>query len=114
MCLSLCRERGVRVVMIATPLSEYMLWSTSGFDEILATHRAVSEKWGVPFYDFNLKKDKLERYPEETAYFDQHHLCEASARDFPYDLAEVLMSENPDALFYGSYEEALHARHQAP
>ncbi len=114
MCLSLCRERGVRVVMIATPLSEYMLWSTSGFDEILATHRAVSEKWGVPFYDFNLKKDKLERYPEETAYFDQHHLCEASARDFPYDLAEVLMSENPDALFYGSYEEALHARYQAP
>lgn len=112
-CFALCQGRDVQVVVIATPLSEYMLWSTSGFDEILATHQAICEKWGVPFYDFNLKKDKLERYPEGTAYFDQHHLCEASARDFPYDLAEVLASEDPGALFYGSYEQAIHARFKA-
>lgn len=112
-CLALCREKGVEVVMVATPLSEYMLWSTDGFDAVLRVHQGVSEKWGVPFYDFNLKKDKLERYPEASAYFDQHHLCEASAQDFPFDLAEVLTSDDPDALFYSSYEEAIHERLQA-
>ena len=113
-CLELCRERGIETVLISTPLSEYMLWNWDGFDEILATHRAVSEKWGVPLYDFNLKKDKLSRYPEETAYYDQHHLCEASARVFPYDLAEVMQraraGEDVSGEFYGSYEEAIRAR----
>lgn len=113
-CLELCRDRGIEVVMIATPLSEYKLWSCDGFDEILATHRAVARRWNVPFYDFNLKKDKLNRYPEETSYFDQHHLCEASAQVFPYDLAEIITraraGEDVSGEFYSSYEEAIRAR----
>ncbi len=113
-CLELCRERGVEAVLISTPLSEYMLWNCDGFDEILATHRGVSEKWGVPLYDFNLKKDKLERYPEETAYCDQHHLCEASAQEFPKDLADILLraraGEDVSGEFYATYDEAIHAR----
>lgn len=113
-CLELCRERGIETILISTPLSEYKLWSCAGFDAILATHREISEKWGVPLYDFNLKKDKLSRYPEEAAFYDQHHLCEEGAKAFPYDLAEVISAarEGRDVSgeFYGSYEEAIRAR----
>jgi len=113
-CLELCREKGIETFLITTPLSEYMLWNCDGFDEILVTHRAVSEKWDVPYFDFNLKKDKLARYPEETSYFDQHHLCQASAQVFPYDLAELIKrtraGEDVSGDFYNSYEEAIRAR----
>ena len=113
-CLELCRERGVEAVLIVTPLSEYMLWNCDGFDEILATHRGVSEKWGVPLYDFNLKKDKLSRYSEETAYCDQHHLCEAGAQVFTGDLADILLraraGEDVSGEFYTTYDEAIHSR----
>lgn len=113
-CIELCRDKGIEVVLITTPVSEYMLWSNDGFDDILQVHREISEKWDVPLLDFNLKRDKLDRYPEETSYCDQHHLCEESAREFSKDLAETVKllraGEDTGALFYGSYEEAIRGR----
>lgn len=113
-CIELCLEQGIEVILITTPLSEYMLWSNDGFDDILSVHRSISEKWDVPLLDFNLKRDKLERYPEETSYFDQHHLCETSAPEFSRDLAETVQrlraGEDLSPLFYGSYEEAIRGR----
>lgn len=113
-CVALCHQMGVEVVLIATPLSEHMLWSTVGLEEISRQYRQLADYWGEPFYDFNLKKDKLERYPEDTAYCDEHHLCEAAAQVFPYDLAEVLhLAEaggDVEALFYDTYEEAIRGR----
>ena len=115
--LALCGEKGIQVILVVTPISEGRLWRYSGYDTILQWYRDISEKWGCPLYDFNRYRDKLEHYPEDTGFYDTCHLTEDSAAVFSMDLAEILEMRRQgiptEDLFYGSYEEAIHARLEA-
>ena len=81
---------------------------------MLGWYRELSETWGCPLYDFNLLKDKLERYPQDIGFYDGSHLQEEYAAVFTEDFAQILQmaqsGERVEDLFYDTYEEAIHAR----
>lgn len=112
--LTLCRDKNIQVILVVTPLSESTLWIYDGFDTVLGWYRELSETWGCPLYDFNLLKDKLERYPQDIGFYDGSHLQEEYAAVFTEDFAQILQmaqsGERVEDLFYDTYEEAIHAR----
>ena len=112
--LTLCKSKNIEVIFLATPMSEYYLWREDDLDIMRQWYQDTSDKWGCTFYDFNLLKAKLERYPEATAYTDEIHMSKAGAVAFSEDLAMVLSmaqkGEDTSSLFYSTYDEAIHAR----
>lgn len=115
--LELCRDRGIQVILVVTPVSEGRLWEYSGYDTVLSWYRELSETWDIPLYDFNLYKNKVSHYPEKTSFYDKGHMSLEGAEAFSRDLAEVLRlaarGEKTDDLFYECYEEAISARWEA-
>ena len=115
--LELCRDREIQVILVVTPLSEDRLWRYEGYDTVLSWYQELSRKWDCPLYDFNLYKDKVAHYSEETGFFDAGHLSLEGAEAFSADLAEVLwragQGQNTDDLFYENYEQAIAARWEA-
>lgn len=112
--LTLCQRNNIKVILLAVPTSESFLWREDNLDVMRQWYQDTSAKWDCTFYDFNLLKSKLERYPEATAYADETHMSKTGAIAFSEDLAQVLSmaqkGENIDDLFYSTYEEAIHAR----
>lgn len=112
--LSLCQSKNINVILLATPMSECFLWREDNLDDMRQWYQDVSDKWGCTFYDFNLLKNKLERYPEATAYADITHMSKTGAVAFSEDLAMVLSmaqkGEDTSSLFYSAYDEAIYAR----
>lgn len=115
--LELCRERNIRVILVTTPVSEGRLWEYDGYDTVRSWYRELSEAWDLSFYDFNLYRDKVSHYPEDTSFYDKGHMSLEGAEVFSRDLAEVLdradRGEDTDGLFYDSYEEAIRERWEA-
>ncbi len=108
-CMELCREKGVRVLLITTPMPEKTLLTYDGLETVRGWYAAYAERYGCEFYDFNLLKSKTRDYPEDTAFFDQTHVSRFGAQTFTADLCTVLRKvENGDSisdLFYKSYSE---------
>ncbi|MDD6022746.1 MAG: hypothetical protein PUC06_00700 [Oscillospiraceae bacterium] len=108
--MELMQERGIRVILVATPLSEEFLLTQSNLPSIMDWYRQQADSYGCEFYDFNLQKDYTSLYPAETAFLNTTHLVESGAETFSRQLARVIRmaeaGEDVSGLFYGSYAEA--------
>lgn len=112
--IQFCREQEIELVVVTAPICEGALWANEGYDSILEQYLAICGENGLEYYDFNLYRDKLSRYPEETAFYDEAHLSHSGADSFSADLAGVLRlgQEGLDVthLFYSTYDEAIFGR----
>lgn len=108
--LTLCKEKGIQVILVTLPISERITRMYDGLDEIYGQYVELSRTWGLPFYDFNLYRGKTGLFSDETAFCDISHMSEEGSRDFTDLLADVLLriqaGENISGLFYDSYAQA--------
>lgn len=108
--MELMQQQGIRVILVATPVSEEFLLTQSNIQNIMDWYRQQADSYGCEFYDFNLQKDYTSLYPAETAFLDTTHLVESGAETFSRQLARVIRmaeaGEDVSGLFYDSYAEA--------
>lgn len=109
-CMELCRERGVRVIMIVTPVADEMLAQYRNPEMVFDQYRAVAAEYGCDYYDFNLLRDRSERYPAATAFYDKNHLSESGAATFSRQFAEIVAAaeagEDVSGFFFRDYSTA--------
>lgn len=89
-CLTLCKEKGVRLILVVTPLSDKQIICNTDLETVRGWYLHYAEKYGCEFYDFNLIKTKLTDYPSDTAFFDSTHLSREGAAVFSAQLCDVL------------------------
>lgn len=106
-CMELCKEKGVRLILVVTPISSQRIIRYSGFDTMLGWFRDYAKQYDCELYDFNLIKTRMEDYPMDTGFFDTTHLAQGSAEVFTNQLCEVLTmakaGEDTSALFLPDY-----------
>ena len=107
--LTMCQEKGVQVILVATPLTDAFLCQYDNFQHFYDWYAELAETWGLRFYDFNLLKGKSEMFPDLTLYFDHLHFNDEGADKFSEFFAELLVradaGEDLNDLFYPSYAE---------
>lgn len=109
-CIELCQDRGIRVVLVVTPIAAQTVCKFDNLDVINGYYLALCEEYGLAFYDFNLLKDRPTLLSEKTSFFDATHLSEEGARIFSETFAEVVSAaargDSVRERFYASYAEA--------
>lgn len=107
--LTLCRERGIRVILVTTPLADAYLCQYDNFQYFYEWYTELAAQWELTYYDFNLLKEKSALFPDRTFYFDHLHLNDAGAEKYSKVFAELLLraqaGEDLSELFYASYPE---------
>lgn len=109
-CIELCREKGVRLILVVTPISDWRIITHEGFDTVLGWLWEYQEQYGCELYDFNLIKTRAEDYPMDTSFFDGSHLTTAGAKQFTEQLCQILKmaqaGEDTAPLFLPDYAAA--------
>jgi hypothetical protein len=107
--IALCKEKGIRLMMVTTPLSKVTVCRYSNLDVFREKYVEIAKENNLEYYDFNLLVDKDELFPDETAFSDRFHLsndgAEIFTRYFTDFIQKVDAGENVDDLFYSSYAE---------
>ncbi len=106
---ALCEENNIKVIVIATPLSDGAIMSYDKLDTIHEGYKEICEKWSCEYYNFSLYKGKCDLFKDSNAFYDRNHLSNIGAKTFSYILSDILKqsSEGNDCsdLFYNTYEE---------
>ncbi|MBO4899404.1 MAG: hypothetical protein J5509_03875 [Lachnospiraceae bacterium] len=104
-----CVKNGIDVTLINIPIYDLQLISAGDYDAYVSDIRALADKYGIEYYDFNLlKKDQMDLRDEEY-YADVSHLNAYGSSVFTPILWDVLSStadENAEK-FYDTYAEKL-------
>lgn len=107
--LTLCKNRGIRVILVTTPITDAYLCKYDNFQYFYEGYQALAEQWGLEFYDFNLYREKETLFPDETMFYDVLHLNDEGAALFSQVFADLLVradrGEDISDLFYHSYGE---------
>ncbi len=105
----LCQENNIKVIVIATPLSNAAIMSYDELDYIHNAYKEICEDWDCEYYNFSLYKGKSELFNDKNAFFDRNHLSYNGATTFSNLLSEIieksLNGEDCDSLFFENYEE---------
>lgn len=108
-CLDLCREQGVEVILVVTPMADRSILGYSGLDTVLGWYREYAREYQCTLLDFNLLKTRMDDYPQDTAFHDRTHLSFSGAETFTNDLCRVLelvrTGEDVQDMFYANYAE---------
>lgn len=109
-CLDLCKDYGVRVIMVVTPLADKGIITRDGFDVVHSWYSKYAEEYGYEYYDFNLHKNKVHDFSQETDFFDSAHLSVHGAEDFSKIFCDTIKAvdngEDVSERFFESYSEA--------
>lgn len=109
-CMDLCREKGVRVVLVATPITGRAILHYTGYDELVQTYRDYAEQYDCPYFDFNLYRRKIWEIRDYDSYMDLQHLSDRGVERFTTILADFLRrdaaGEDLSEQFFDTYEEA--------
>ncbi len=107
--LRMCNERNIRVIIITTPVSESFSTRHGGLDEVRGDIGALAAEFECEYYDFNLARNKTELYGDDSAFYDELHLCDSAAQTFSAEVAAVMSAaaagENVQDYFFSSYAE---------
>lgn len=105
-----CKDNGIEVVFVVTPISPAKLWTVNNFDEFRENMESLSEEYGCAWYDFNLLKSYSELFSDEDSFHDEFHLSTIGSETFNNCFCEVYsaaqLEEDVSELFYESYSEA--------
>lgn len=111
--MDVCARDGRNVIVIYTPVSHGKVWQLGDQDEFHAWATEFCQRYGAPFFDFNLLKSRYELFSDETSFSDVSHLNAEGAAVFSDKMGEILArytagGDVSDA-FFGSYEEMIDA-----
>ena len=102
-----CQARGIEVIFVTAPLSDRLLAQYDNFERSRQDFLYYSEKYGCPYLDFNLLRERDALFPDDTAFYDLYHLSEQGAETFTRELAalyeKLQAGEDVSGLFYEDY-----------
>ena len=105
--VTLCKENGIEIVLFTAPVSLKYICEYEDLDKSREIYEQEAEKLGVPYYDFNLLKDRNELFSEDTCFYDEAHMSIDGAPIFSEYFANFLLKlrsgEDVADLFYASY-----------
>ena len=108
--IELCLAHDIDVVVITMPLSEQELWIYENMDLFREKMLEILSDYDIPYYDFNLLKNRQDYLSDEYSYRDSEHLCDVGAKSMSKILSEIINDrkngEEIPFAFYDSYEEA--------
>lgn len=107
--IKLCKRNNIRVILVVTPVTEKMILEYNNLDDIFFQYIALAKKYNCEYYDFNLDKNRVKLYSEETSFYDNTHMSDSGAEVFSNRLTEIIkkVDEKKDITneFYNSYSE---------
>lgn len=111
--VQLCKERGIEVYVISTPLADGAIYSYDALDTIHNAYSDLCEKQDVPFYNFSLLHKKSELFPDWYAFCDRNHIGIEKAEDFTRIVANVIervrAGEDVSSMFYSDFAQYVKA-----
>lgn len=107
--VTLCKENNRSVYLITTPQTRYYNCVNSNLDFFQSWYSEFAEQHGIQYFNFNLYKDKLERLPDESCFYDETHLNGKGGEIFTEIMTRIIRhyrhGQNTAKEFYRSYEE---------
>lgn len=108
--VDMCREKGVRVVVITMPVSQKFLWIGKGWDAYQEAMCDFAKEHDIEYYNFNLMKGYSDHFTDTESFLDVEHMSKKGAKEFTKILAKVLKtsgnSNKSGIKFYDTYAEA--------
>ena len=104
---ALCKENGVELILVTVPQSKSFNCAYANLDEFHSWYAAYAENNGLRYYNFNLYKGIDTLLPDDTCFYDLHHVNNAGAVAFSTLYADAMSRiEAGETLdFYASYAE---------
>lgn len=106
----LCLEKNIKVIMVATPLSDAAILSYDKLDEIHTIYKKISRQWNCEYYNFSLYKGKSEIFNDSDSFYDRNHLSGDGAEVFSKILSDIIADsiDGKDSydLFYDNFAQA--------
>ena len=107
--LDLCEEHGTQIILVTTPLSECAIYQFANLDDFYNYYSDLAKERGIPYYDFNLLKNKKELLFDDSSFYDSAHLNNSGAEAFTTVLCDTLTQAKQGGSvtdqFYRSYKE---------
>ena len=106
--VDLCREEDAELFLVAMPYSFSGIYQSETHQPIYAFFSAYAAEKGVPFWDFNLLRDRMRLLPD-SMFSDEGHLGGNGALVCSSQLGKImrdrLAGKDVSGYFYGSVEE---------
>ena len=107
--IKLCKRNNIRVILVVTPVTEKLILEYNNLDDIFSQYIDLAKEYNCEYYDFNLDKNRVKLYSEETSFYDNTHMSDSGAEVFSNRLTEIIkkVDEKKDITneFYNSYSE---------
>ena len=107
--VDLCRSHGARVILISLPQSKSYNCMYGNLDVFQTWYEDYAAARNLPYFNFNLAREKLKQLPDDGCYYDETHLNRRGSEVFTRMLADTLgdylNGEETADRFYASYEE---------
>lgn len=105
--VELCKEEDIRLVLVATPITDLFIQSVGNYDVYYNYMREYAQKNEIEYYDFNLCKVDVLNFERED-FLDTIHLSGVGNEKYTRVFADVMLNyseEERENLFYKSVEE---------
>ena len=107
--IKLCKRNNIRVILVVTPVTEKMILEYNNLDDIFSQYIDLAKEYNCEYYDFNLDKNRVKLYSEETSFYDNTHMSDSGAEVFSNRLTEIIedvdRGNNVSNYFLNSYTE---------
>lgn len=104
-----CKNKEIPITLFISPINDLELISTLDYDDYSTEIRELASEYGIPFYDFNLAREKYLPFQYGKYFMDEGHLNQYGAELFTSFFYQVITGEETDnkRYFYNSYTEKL-------
>ena len=105
-----CAARGVRVVIVVTPLSDEQVWRYTNWQAFEEEVQKICDTYHCDLWDFNRLKDRGRYFDDKNSFYDGGHLGDAGANAFSALFAEIVKDreagKDVSDRFFATYAEA--------
>lgn len=107
--IHICKEQNCKIYVVSTPISNAAIWRSDDWDEFYRAMSEICAQQDIPWFDFNLLKDRYTQFLDASSFNDYAHLSAEGAEHFTYAFTDVInryrTGEDVSSLFYSSYAE---------
>lgn len=104
----LCRQQGAELIFVTGPTTLSTIYSVREYEKSYVFFREYAARWGVPYFELNLLKDRKRLLPD-VMMRDSDHVCGAGAEQISALFCDILNAylagKDTSAYFYASVEE---------
>ena len=105
--IALCRENGAEVILITLPQSKMYNCMYANLDVFQTWISDFAEANDLPYFNFNLSRQKLDLLPDDGCFYDETHLNREGSERFTKLLGETIRDyldgKNLTSRFYRDY-----------